>query len=450
MVENQDTVIVVSLDCHIDPASPAVIGAYLEERYQDDYATWNAGLARSPGTVAPTAEMGLAVFEDEYHRIRSTAIKDTFDRLGYAEDSYQHRLDSSRSFTGDPAVRLKELEADGVVAEFLFANGGVPFQSFGRRSKRSSREAELETAGIMAYNRWIADLCQAHPGRRFGTALLPNAENLDAVLETVRWAKDAGLAGVACPNPVGLPPLVDEYYEPIWAMCAERDLPLHCHASSWGGKTTFDDFGDTMAIIGNARTRGVLKTEAYMLGRRSLWHLIWSGAFDRHPNLKLMFVEQNADWVPNTLKWLDHVFNDGRDGWAMRQFLDRAPSEYWPDHCMVAASMIARGEVALRGEIGVSTMGFGTDYPHYEGTWPTTKAWINAAFAGAGVTEEEARMILGENAIRFYGLDRAVLQTAANRCGPTVDGVLVPDATIDAEQLAWMESRELGRISAGV
>jgi predicted TIM-barrel fold metal-dependent hydrolase len=426
-----------------------VIGAYLEEQYQDEYAAWTAKMASARDAIAVTTDMGLPVFEAHYHRIRSQAIKDTFDSLGYEESSYQHRIDSSQSFTGDPAVRLKELEADGVVGEFLFANGGIPFQSFGVATD-SPRAVELETAGLMAYNRWIADLCQADPGRRFGTALLPRATDVTAVVDVVRWAKDAGLAGIACPNPSGLPPLVDEHYEPIWATAAELEMPVHCHASSWGGKTTFDDFSNTIATLGNVRTRGVLKTECYMLGRRSLWHLIWSGAFDRHPNLKLMFVEQNADWVPNTLKWLDHVWSDGRDGWAMRQFLQHRPSEYWPEHCMVAASMIARGEVALRHEIGVETMGFGTDYPHYEGTWPTTKAWINAAFAGSSVTEPEARAILGENAVRFYGLDHDVLQQAANRCGPSVTDVLEPDPNIDPEQLAWMESRELGRICAGI
>src|SRR6202034_3017462 len=109
-----------------------------------------------------------------------------------------------------------------------------------------SESAELQLAGIMAYNRWIADLCKANPGRRFGTALLPKAHDRDQVIEVIRWAKDAGLAGVACPNPVGLPPLVDEYYEPIWAVCAELDLPLHCHAASWGGKVSFDGLGHAL------------------------------------------------------------------------------------------------------------------------------------------------------------------------------------------------------------
>jgi Amidohydrolase len=112
--------------------------------------------------------------------------------------------------------------------------------------------------------------------------------------------------------------------------------------------------------------------------------------------------------------------------------------------------MMARGEVAMRGEIGVTTLAFGTDYPHPEGTWPTTGAWLNGAFSGQGVSEQDARLILGENAVRFYNLDRAQLQEAANRIGPTVEDILVPDTAIDDKLQAWMDSRELGRSCAGI
>jgi hypothetical protein len=59
-------------------------------------------------------------------------------------------------------------------------------------------------------------------------------------------------------------------------------------------------------------------------------------------------------------------------------------------------------------------------------------------------------MILGENAIRFYGLDHDQLQEVANRAGPTVEDILRPDVNIDADLRAWMESRELNRDTPGI
>jgi len=237
----------------------------------------------------------------------------------------------------------------------------------------------------------------------------------------------------------------DPHYEPIWAACSEHEMPLHCHVGFNG--FTVDNLNPGSP---DPAVRGIWQTEFLWLSRRPLWLMIWSGAFDRHPNLKLMFVEQNADWVPSTVRYLDMVYDMKRHSEVIREFLKRRPSEYWTDHCLVGASNIARGEVALRREIGIQNLAFGTDYPHLEATWPNTQSWLNAAFADQGATEEEVRAILGLNAVRFYGLDGAQLQEAANRAGPTVEDIMVPDTGMDPELREWMEGRELGRDCAGI
>jgi hypothetical protein len=72
----------------------------------------------------------------------------------------------------------------------------------------------------------------------------------------------------------------------------------------------------------------------------------------------------------------------------------------------------------MRNEIGIDTILFGRDYPHFESTWPHTREWLQDAFHG--VPEDELRKVLGENAIRFLGLDRAPLAAIAAEIGPTV------------------------------
>ena len=51
-----------------------------------------------------------------------------------------------------------------------------------------------------------------------------------------------------------------------------------------------------------------------------------------------------------------------------------------------------------------------------EGTWPHTGDYLKETFAD--FPEEDGRKILGENAINFYGLDRARLQAVADEIGP--------------------------------
>jgi hypothetical protein len=64
----------------------------------------------------------------------------------------------------------------------------------------------------------------------------------------------------------------------------------------------------------------------------------------------------------------------------------------------------------------VQQLMFSRDYPHPEGTWPNTYDWIRGAFKG--VPEIEARAILADNAIEWFGFDRAKLEKIAARIGP--------------------------------
>jgi hypothetical protein len=93
----------------------------------------------------------------------------------------------------------------------------------------------------------------------------------------------------------------------------------------------------------------------------------------------------------------------------------------------------------MRHEIGLQTITFGRDYPHTEGTWPNTADWLSHAFAG--VPADELRMILGDNAIRFFNLDRTHLASIAGRIGPTVDQVTGRPLDLDDRMIANWDQR---------
>ncbi|HKE75301.1 MAG TPA: amidohydrolase family protein, partial [Acidimicrobiales bacterium] len=261
-----------------------------------------------------------------------------------------------------------------------------------------------------------------------------------ATVDQLHEAADSGLRGVTCPTPAaGMPPLIDPVYEPIWEAAEQRGLPLHAHIG-WGGLAVDDlPFTSIMSAAG----RGVVMAEMRWLSRRCLWLLTYAGVFERHPDLKLVFVEQQADWVPNQLALLDENYDDYQRGHVLRAELPHRPSDYWRRQCFVGASSIARAEVEMRAAIGVETMLFGTDYPHFEATWPNTTLWLKRAFAG--VPEAEVRLVLGDNAIRCYGLDRAQLQAAADRVGPLVSDVTGGEDDLDEATARWLDERGLAR-----
>jgi hypothetical protein len=169
--------------------------------------------------------------------------------------------------------------------------------------------------------------------------------------------------------------------------------------------------------------------------RRPLWQFTLGGVFDRHPDLKLLLTEIRADWQPALLAHLDERFEADRDSLPAT----RRPSEYWESSCMTCLSFAHRAEVEMRHEIGVDTIAFGRDYPHPEGTWPNTTAWIREAFAG--VPEPELRMMLGENAIRRLGLDGDALARAAAEVGPTFAQLMGQGPAVTKELLDHFEVR---------
>src|SRR5436305_1926704 len=82
----------------------------------------------------------------------------------------------------------------------------------------------------------MADFCADAPGRRAGIAQIM-LHDIPAAVEEIRWAKEHGLTGgvllPGAPPGSGLPPLHDAtYYEPLWAVCEELDLPVNHHSGS--------------------------------------------------------------------------------------------------------------------------------------------------------------------------------------------------------------------------
>ena len=87
---------------------------------------------------------------------------------------------------------------------------------------------------------------------------------------------------------------------------------------------------------------------------------------------------------------------------------------------------MSRGEAtgAQRTAGLVPNVLWGSDYPHHEGTWPFTTESLRSTFAGFETSD--VRLMLGENAVGVFDLDRAKLQHIANRIGPTVEEIATP------------------------
>jgi len=97
------------------------------------------------------------------------------------------------------------------------------------------------------------------------------------------------------------------------------------------------------------------------------------------------------------------------------------PSEYLNRNCYMAASTPGVDEIERRYEIGVGNLLWGNDLPHPEGTYPHTRDWVNRRFHA--VPEDEARAILGLNAVDVYNLDLDAVNAIAAEIGMTPEAL---------------------------
>jgi predicted TIM-barrel fold metal-dependent hydrolase len=158
--------------------------------------------------------------------------------------------------------------------------------------------------------------------------------------------------------------------------------------------------------------------------------LLLSGVFHRFPNLRYIITEAGCAWVPERLAELDRVWNMVRRGvLGELQFDQNAvtpepPSFYAKRNCWYGASAASPREIADRDVVGADRICWGSDYPHYEGTYPHTRKSIRFTFHD--IDEYEVRRMLGTNAAELYGFDLEALDPLVQRIGPTPEQVATP------------------------
>jgi len=397
-----DRYLLITADSHAG-ASPEGYGPYVEQKWRSDYQDW---LAHS---------QVLAERMREVMGARSIGVDGDPREVG------DRNWDSAR--------RLRETEADGVVGEVVFSNTAPPFaptmlSEFGEAEH--GKDHPRRWAGIRAYNRWLADYCAEAPERRAGICqiFLPYVEES---VEEIRWAREHGLRGgvllPGAPPDSGVPPLYAPEYEPIFAVCEELGMPLNHH--SGGGTPSFGNY--------LPHSLAMFMLEVTWWSHRALWHLIFSGVFERHPNLHFVLTETGSAWVPEVLAKLDSFYHRMKYNNQCSEYIfggptvakmSLRPSEYFARQCHIGASFIRPHESAMRHDIGIDRIMWGSDYPHVEGSHPYTREQLRLSFAG--VDPKEIQQLVGLNAAKLYGFDVEKLAPLAAKFGPTKAEIAEP------------------------
>jgi len=385
-------IVVVSSDCHAG-LPPERYRDYVSPRYRE---TFDVALPLQLDEVRAMSKKFLVADINEDWR------KGREDALSGAWDHHQ---------------RVRVLDDDGIAAEVIFPDGitEMNMPPFGAGLSLPTDERivpELQWEGARAHNRWLAEFCAMEPERRVGVAITPICWDIDEAVKEIHWAREHGLRGILIPTMWGKQPAYHHpRYEPIWSACEDLGMVIHLHS----GAAPLEDYGDHLGMM------GIYITEVVWWSVRPLAFLLWGGVFERHPKLKLAITESTTVWVPELLALMDQRYSETHYAAKLgdyRSHLKSKPSEYFHRQVFLGASCMPRREAELRAEIGVANIMWGSDYPHPEGTWPSTRQQMIDTFHG--LPEDDLRAMLGLNAARVYGLDLKALERTAACIGPEI------------------------------
>jgi predicted TIM-barrel fold metal-dependent hydrolase len=171
----------------------------------------------------------------------------------------------------------------------------------------------------------------------------------------------------------------------FWDVVSASGLPISFHV------------GEPINVEG----RGALAC-TMMLGfapfRKPLTQIVFGGVLDRHPNLQIIFAEGGISWV---LPWLQDAEAIYDSYLGVVDHTDHRPSHYWRNNCSATFQADTLGLSHL-DILGTDRVMWASDYPHTEGTFGYSAAMMKSIVDQVG--EDNAKLILGGNAKRLYGI----------------------------------------------
>ena len=287
----------------------------------------------------------------------------------------------------DPHARIPDMDLDGIDAAFLYPSIGL--------FAGAIEDPPLAAATCRAYNRWLADYCKPYPDRLFGVAMLP-MQSVDEAIKEMRFARrELGFhSGFVRPNPYsGNKMLNHPDYEPFWAAAEDLDFAIGFHEGASAG----------MPQVGVDRFEGrgakhiISHTMEMMLACMAV---IWGGVCERHPKIRIGFMESGGGWVA---PWLDRMDRHFDDQGFNDSGLKTRPSDLFRRNCWIAFEPVEGSLKYLADYIGPSRILWATDYTHPDGFFPGAPAMVRKQLET--LSPETRRQVMAGGAMGFYGLN---------------------------------------------
>jgi predicted TIM-barrel fold metal-dependent hydrolase len=278
----------------------------------------------------------------------------------------------------DPRLRLADMDLDGVHASVIYGPNlfGLPIA-----------DATLKAAVLRGYADWGAEFNRHAPGRLCVLPVLPTHAPDAAVAELERVAKLGHRGAIISPFEFRCS---DPAWDGLWAAAEATGLPVSFHIGHGTSQVRVVPASWELAAFSAV---GPLQLD------EPLAMMVFSGALERHPRMRLVLAESGIGWIPYFVKRMD-LTAEKHVPKAQDYRLRARPSEIF--HRQVYATF---EEEPLGPQLipllGADNFMWASDYPHPDSTFPRSREAIAEAFAG--LDPAIVRRVTAETCARLYG-----------------------------------------------
>jgi uncharacterized protein len=281
----------------------------------------------------------------------------------------------------DPEARLRGMDYMGVDHQMLY-----PTTLYARMTSDPGFEAAL----MRSYNRYVGRQCRQAPKRLKWAGLLPLRDALQGC-EAVEEMTKLGATAAVVYGTAGDQLLCHQSFMPVWDELHRSGLPLCVHMGM-----SYPPFLEICNGLLDAHGIGMS-----LPAQMAFVAIVGHGMLDRHPDLKIGFLEFGAEWILYMVSRLDHYLPIDRSQMPIK---DEVPQKKIEEYVKSGRIFIAGeaddkllpAEIELLGEDQIL---YSSDLPHGEGRHNAAKEILGRS----DITETQKRKILYHNAVKFFG-----------------------------------------------
>ncbi|MBP1684650.1 MAG: hypothetical protein H6Q33_793 [Deltaproteobacteria bacterium] len=283
-----------------------------------------------------------------------------FGREKAAEAERRAEFEGKSQFqVANVKARLKWIDGQGIRIQNVICLSGFAYVLF-------VKDLALRQETLRACNSWLADTCAPSAGRLLPVTAL-DYEDLEWVIDELTRMRERGSRVFLIPAyPVnGIPPS-HPTWDRVWSAATDLGMApmLHTGFEHMRFDPGWANTGGDITLL-----RQIGGSHRHVAPMTLLYSLIYSGVFERHPQLTLLLAEVGVGWLPFLYREIDDRISPTAQLFVGPWKYPLKPSEYLARN--VRGTPLSGGNdqplPRIMEDLPEDMIVFSSDFPHFEG-----------------------------------------------------------------------------------